>query len=95
MSEIKLRAGEAQDHAQDVMKTKDEVFDLLSGLRSRIDGLTDSFTGRTHDAFMGRLDEWKSSSDDLLEALFGLGKFLDNAAVTIDQVDQDLSSSLG
>jgi WXG100 family type VII secretion target len=95
MSEIKLRADEARDHAQDVKDSKEEAFDVLTGLRTRMDNLADSFTGRTHEAFMGKLDEWKSASDDLLEALFGLGEFLKSAADTIEQVDTDLAGQLG
>lgn len=95
MSEIKLRADEARSHADDVMKTKDEAAQMMDALRGRIDGLVDSFTGRTHDRFMERLDDWKGSSDDLLEALHNLGKFLETAANTIEQVDQDLSNQLG
>ena len=95
MSEFKLRADEARDHAQDVKDSKEEAFDILTALRTRMDNLTDSFTGRTQEAFMGRLDEWKGASDELLEALYGLGEFLKAAADTIEQVDTDLASQLG
>ena len=95
MAEIKLRADEARDYAEDVRNSKEEAFEILNALRARMDNLIDSFSGRTHDAFIGRLDEWKSSSDDLLEALDGLGQFLKQAADTIEQVDIDLSGSLG
>lgn len=95
MSEIKLRADDARAHADDVMKTKDDAAQMMDALRGRIDGLVDSFTGRTHDKFIERLDDWKSSSDELLEALYNLGQFLQTAANTIEQVDQDLSNQLG
>lgn len=95
MTEIKLRADEARDHAQDVKSSKDEAFDVLTGLRNRMDDLSASFTGRTQEAFMGKLDEWKVASDELLEALFGLGEFLKAAADTIEQVDTDLAAQLG
>ena len=95
MSEIKLRADEARGHADDVKNSKEDAFDILSALRTRMDSLSDSFTGRTHEAFMGKLDEWKTASDDLLEALYGLGEFLKAAADTIEQVDNDLASQLG
>lgn len=95
MTEIKLRADDARDHAQDVKNSKDEAFDVLTGLRNRMDDLSASFTGRTQEAFMGKLDEWKVASDELLEALFGLGEFLKAAADTIEQVDTDLASQLG
>lgn len=95
MSEIKLRADEARDKAQDVRDSKADAFDILDALRTRMNSLTDSFTGRTQEAFIGKLDEWKTSSDQLLEALDGLGEFLKAAADTIEQVDTDLAAQLG
>lgn len=94
MNEIKLQPDEARGHADDVVTTKEEVFDVLGQLRKRMDGLTDSFTGRTQEAFVGKLDEWKVSSDDLLEALGGLGNFLKTSADTIEQTDTDLANQL-
>jgi WXG100 family type VII secretion target len=94
MSEIKLRADEARAHADDVRASKEAAFDVLSGLRSRIDHLSDSFTGRTHVAFMTKLDEWKSANDELLEALYGLGEFLTSAATTIEDTDVQLAAQL-
>ena len=67
---------------------------LLSALRSRMDNLSDSFTGRTHEAFIGKLDEWKLASDELLTALGGLGDFLRAAADTIEDVDVQLAGQL-
>lgn len=93
-AEIKLRADEARSHADDVIKTKDEAMEQINALRSRIDGLVDSFTGRTHDKFIERLDEWKVGQDDLLDALDGLGQFLNTAANTIEQTDSELANQL-
>lgn len=94
-AEIKLRADEARSHADDVRKTKEEAQQLMDSLRNRIDGLVDSFTGRTHDKFIERIDEWKASNDEMNEALYNLGQFLETAANTIEQVDTDLASQLG
>ncbi len=95
MTEIKLRADECRSNADDVKNSKEDAFDILSSLRTRMDNLSDSFTGRTHEAFMGKLDEWKLASDDLLEALGGLGDFLRAAADTIEGVDVQLAGQLG
>lgn len=94
-AEIKLRADEARGHADDVKKSKEEAFDILTDLRRRIDDLEASFTGRTKDRFIEKLDEWKTSSDDLLEALSGLGAFLQSAADAIEGLDEDLANQLG
>jgi len=94
MTEIKLRADECRANADDVRTSKDEAFDILSALRARIDNLSDSFTGRTHEAFIAKLDEWKLASDELLTALGGLGDFLRAAADTIEDVDVQLAGQL-
>lgn len=95
MTEIKLRADECRSNAEDVKGSKEDAFDILSALRTRMDHLFDSFTGRTHEAFMGKLDEWKLASDELLLALGGLGDFLKAAADTIEGVDEQLAGQLG
>lgn len=95
MTEIKLRADEARDHANDVRDTKDTAFDTLESLRNRINGLTDSFTGRSQEAFITKLDEWKTANDELLAALDGLGQFLRGAADTIEETDNQLAAQLG
>lgn len=92
--QIKLRADEARTHAQDVRDTQSEAFDLITNLRTRLDGLIDSFEGRTQEAFIAKLDEVKTGLDQLLEGLDGLGAFLKTAADTIEQVDGDLASQL-
>lgn len=92
--QIKLRAEEARGHAQDVRDTKGEVFDTIGSLRTRLDGLIDSFEGSTQEAFIEKLDEVKTGLDELLEALDGLGSFLKSAADTIEQLDTDLATQL-
>lgn len=93
--EIRLLPDEARSHAQDVIGSRADAFDILTQLRGRMDNLASSFSGKTHDAFMARLDEWKTSSDDLLEALQSLGEFLNTAADTLEDTDTQLSQQLG
>ncbi len=93
--EIKLRPDEARAHAQDVRDSKADAYEILNSLRTRMNNLTDDFTGKTQDAFITKLDECKTSLDDLLESLDGLGQFLGTAADTIEQLDTDLASQLG
>lgn len=92
--EIKLRPEEARGHAQDVRDSKTDAFDILSGLRGRMNNLTDDFTGKTQQAFIDKLDECKTALDEMLESLDGLGQFLNTAANTIEQLDTDLASQL-
>lgn len=95
MGEIKLRAEEARGHAKDVSDTSNAAFDSLNQLIERMNGLSDSFAGLTQERYMEKLAEWKKPSDDLLGALNDLGLFLNGAANTIEQVDQDMAAKLG
>ena len=92
--QIKLRADEARGHAADVRSTKAEVFDQITAMRTRLDGLTDSFEGATKEAFVDKLDEVKAGVDELLNALDTLGAFLKGAADSIESLDNQLAGQL-
>lgn len=94
MTEIKLRADDCRDNAHDVRESQAAAGDILTGLRTRMDSLSLSFTGATHDAFIVKLDEWKVANDQLLLALDGLGTFLSSAATTIEETDLMLAGQL-
>ncbi|HUF97558.1 MAG TPA: WXG100 family type VII secretion target [Ilumatobacter sp.] len=94
MTEIKLRAEECRENAADVRLSQALAGDTLDSLRTRLNSLSLSFTGATHDAFMVKLDEWKVANDQLLLALDGLGTFLSNAADTIENTDMMLAGQL-
>ena len=57
--------------------------------------MADSFRGKTATAWDGKYTEWDTSAKDLMEALDGLGKFLNSAADAIEETDNSLSSQLG
>ena len=92
--QIKLRADEAQEHAQDVRDTKAAAADLIYDMRGRLSTLIDSFEGRTQEAFIGKLDEVKAGLDELLNGLDGLGAFLSSAATAIVDLDTSLAAQL-
>lgn len=94
MAEIKLRADDARQHASDIKGRAADSQTEFTNLRSRLEGLSDSFSGKTKDAFDGRLDQWKTHADGLVEALDGLGEFLDTAATQIEELDQNLAQGL-
>ena len=80
MTEIKLRATEARDMAEHI--------------RTRLNSLTDSFTGKAQMAFDDTFNEWKTGADQMLQGLDGLGQFLNTAADTIEQTDQEIANQL-
>ena len=94
MAEIKLRATEAREHAGDIKGRATDSREQFDALRTRLVGLSDSFTGNTKDRFDERLDDWKTHADGLVDALDGLGAFLDSAATQIEDLDNSLAQGL-
>ncbi len=94
MSEILLRASDARAVATDVQAAASDTTDQFNRLRSRLGDLVDSFRGQTAVAFDDRYTEWAESAAQLIEALDGLGSFLNQAANSIEETDASLAASL-
>ena len=95
MSEILLRAEDAIAAAQAVNGAAADAQAQFNSLKSRLAPLGDSFRGKTATAWDTKYTEWDTSAKDLMEALDGLGKFLNSAAEAIQQTDDQLSQQLG
>ncbi|HWL45403.1 MAG TPA: WXG100 family type VII secretion target [Ilumatobacter sp.] len=92
--QIKLRPDEARAHAADVRATQGQAAELINTLRTRLDGLIDSFEGRTQEAFIAKLDTVKAGLTDLLAGMDTLGMFLSSAADAIVDLDTTLAGQL-
>ncbi len=95
MAEIKLRADEARDMATHVQGEASSAKDQVDALRDYLNNLSDSFTGRTADAFDNAFNEWRGGADQMLDGLDQLGNFLSQAATTIEDTDAQIASQLG
>ena len=94
MSEIFLREDEARNNAATVKKAAADAQADFDSLKSSLSALQDSFRGKSAEAFEMRYDEWSTSAKGLIESLDGLGQFLNAAADTIAQTDQEIASKL-
>lgn len=92
--EILLRADEARGLATDVKNASSDASEQFNNLQSRLSALGDNFRGQAADAWQDRYDEWHTSATDLIEALDGLGQFLEAAANAIEDTDTELMSQL-
>jgi len=92
--EILLRAEDARSAANDVTNAASDVKDQFNSLKSKLAPLADSFRGKTADKWDEKYTEWDTSGHDLMDALDGLGKFLNAAADAIEQTDSDLAGQL-
>jgi WXG100 family type VII secretion target len=95
MSEILLRADEARSAASDLRSKADNAESEFNATRQRLSSLAPSFKGRTAEAFESRFSEWRASATQLTQNLGNLAKFLEGAANTIEQTDQQIASQLG
>ena len=95
MSEILLRAEDARSAADEVQRAANDAHDQFKTLKSRLAPLADSFKGKTATAWDGKYTEWDTSAKDLMDALDGLGKFLNSAADAIEDTDGQLAGQLG
>jgi WXG100 family type VII secretion target len=94
MSEILLRADDARASATEMKKQAADATQNFEQLNSKLQSLADSFRGQTALAFDDRYNEWKNNAKGVIDALDGLGKFLDSAATSIEGVDADLANQL-
>ena len=94
MTEIKLRASEAREMAARVRSEANAATDQMNSLRGYLSNLSSSFTGQTATAFENAFNEWKNGADNMLRGLEGLGDFLNNAAIKIEEVDLQIASQL-
>ena len=94
MSEILLRAEDARSSANDMKNEAASATENFDRLNRKLASLADSFRGQTAQAFDRQYEDWKKNARGLIEALDGLGQFLDQAATAIEDVDGQLASKL-
>lgn len=92
--EILLRAEDARAAADDVKRAAADAQSAIESLRSRLSTLEGSFRGQTATAFDNKYNEWHTGAKQMMEGLDGLGQFLESAANTIEQADQDIANQL-
>ena len=94
MSEILLRAADARQSANDMKREAADAQSNFERLNQKLQPLAESFRGQTASAFDARYQDWRKSATDLIAALDGLGQFLDGAATSIEDVDNQLANRL-
>jgi WXG100 family type VII secretion target len=93
--EILLKAADARSAATSVTSAAQDAQDSFKSLKSKLAPLADAFRGKTADAWDSKYTDWDKSAHDLMDALDGLGKFLNSAADAIEETDNKLAGQLG
>ncbi len=92
--DILVTPQELRDHAGAIQAQSEQTTGDFNAMRSRLEQLSTQFRGQAATAFETHWNEWHTHATGLIQALDGLGKFLDHAAVTIEDVDSQLAQGL-
>ena len=94
MSEILLKAEDARSAAGEMRNRASTAQEQFTATRTRLTDLASSFKGKTATVFDAKFEEWRASANNLIESLNGLSSFLDSAANTIEEADQNVANQL-
>ena len=95
MSEILAKPDELRQQSQNMKGRADAARTEFSQLRSKLEQIQDQFRGSAAQAFDAQYKDWDSSAKQIVEALEGLGDWLNKAAETVEQTDAQLAKGLG
>lgn len=93
-SNISVTPEQLRGESRNVVSKATEARSEFQALRGRLQGLSSMFTGAAQDRFQERYTEWDGHAKGLVDALEGLGKFLETAANTLEETDQQLAQGL-
>lgn len=95
MSQILVSPDELRGYAGQVKGHAAATQEGFQSLQATLAALHDVFQGQAAVRFDEAYNEWHTSAQALMQALDGLGQFLDGAATTIEDVDAQLAGGLG
>lgn len=93
-SEILVSPVELREHATAVKTQATDATTAFNSMKGRLDALSGQFKGKAAAAFELRWNEWHTNATGLIQALEGLGSFLNASADTIEGVDEQLAQGL-
>lgn len=94
MSEIMLRASDAREHAKEMTSASADASERFQITRTKLNTLAESFTGQAATAFTEQFQKWDTGAQQVVEALDGLGQFLEAAANAIEDTDTSLANQI-
>lgn len=93
-SNISVTPDQLRQESTHVVTKAGDARTEFGALRTRLLGLEAMFTGAAQDKFQERYTEWDTHAKGLVDALEGLGKFLETAATTLEDTDNQLAQGL-
>ena len=91
---IKLTPEELRELARDFVTRAGETRDLLQLLLDMVTRIGDTWDGAANNKFFGQYTDLQPHMQRFPEALDGIAATLDHVALTLEQTDQELASSM-
>jgi early secretory antigenic target protein ESAT-6 len=92
---IKVTSEELQQQGARTTTAATNVQDTLSVLRGQINDLSSRWEGAASTSFQALYDEWQQGAAHVQQSLEGIAKFLNQAATTYEQAEQQIRQSSG
>ncbi|HET8680357.1 MAG TPA: WXG100 family type VII secretion target [Micromonosporaceae bacterium] len=74
--------------SQSVITTAGDISGSLQTVTGQVRELTAHWTGGSSDAFQNLWHDWETGAKQLLDAMDGIGKYLDRAAQTFEDAER-------
>lgn len=95
MSYLKVTADELNSVASQLHTTSAQIADENARAMSMVNGLVgQGWEGAASGQFATLFQQWKTSADQMQEALQGIGTLLDNAGSLYAQTEQQIQQSM-
>ena len=85
---------EIRGHAAQVNSRAQAAQADFASMKAQLESISGAFQGQAAQAFQQHWEQWHQGATNLIQALEGLGQFLQVTADTAEQTDQQLASGL-
>jgi|GEM_PF-1949910 Uncharacterized protein conserved in bacteria len=92
--DILVTPQELRDHSGAIKVQAEHTTSDFNSMKSRLQQLSTQFRGQAATAFDTHWNDWHTHAAGLIQALEGLGQFLESSANTIEDVDRQIASGL-
>jgi len=90
MVDYSVDSEQLRRQSQSVIGAAGDISSTLQSVTGQIRNLTAHWRGGSSDAFQNLWHDWETGAKQLLEAMEGIGKYLEQSAATFEQAEQSV-----
>lgn len=95
MAQIMMTPDVLRGKASEVRSLRTQHDDVITKMRSLVNGLTDSWMGQAQSAFVSQFESMQSTFSAFSDLMESYAQKMDVAATTMEQTDSALASKMG